>query len=432
MKIAIVGYGLQGRSAYDYWRSPDNQLTICDANPATQAPNDTEKHFGSDYLQDLENYDLIIRSPGIHPRQLIEANSPNVMARVTSVSNEFFRVCPSKNIIGVTGTKGKGTTCTLIAQMLQAAGLTVHLGGNIGTPPLDMLKDIGADDWVVLELANFQLVDLGYAPKIGVCLMVAAEHLDWHADLSQYIAAKQQLFSRQTPADTAIYYARNDLSKTVASAGQGRKLSYFQAPGAEVIDDNILIERQTICKTDELAMLGEHNWQNACAAVTAVWQISRDVPAIKNVLTNFSGLKHRLEFVRELAGVSYYDDSFATTPEATVAATRAFNSPPVLILGGSDKDSDYRPLIRLVDEQNVRQVIAIGLMGPKIADQLRASGFSAITTGGQTMDQIVAQAQTAARPGDVVLLSTACASFDMFDNYVARGEAFQKAVHHLN
>ena len=186
MKIAILGFGKQGLSAYDYWKGPDNAITICDENEVLELPEGTSGQLGQNYLHELDKFDLIVRSPSVHPKDITVANSPATLDKVTSVTNEFFRVCPSKNIVGVTGTKGKGTTSTLIAKILEADGKKVHIGGNIGTPPLDMLKNgIEPEDWVVLELANFQLIDLNYSPKIAVCLMIAPEHLDWHTDVNE-------------------------------------------------------------------------------------------------------------------------------------------------------------------------------------------------------------------------------------------------------
>lgn len=179
MKIAILGYGEQGRAAYEYWNRNGNNITVCDQNESVELPANVDKQLGKNYLHDLEIFDLIVRSPSVHPSDISDANSSAILDKVTTVTDEFFRVCPTKNIIGVTGTKGKGTTSTLIARMLEADGKTVHLGGNIGTPPLDMLKaGIEDKDWVVLELANFQLIDIKHSPHIAVCLMVVPEHMD--------------------------------------------------------------------------------------------------------------------------------------------------------------------------------------------------------------------------------------------------------------
>jgi UDP-N-acetylmuramoylalanine--D-glutamate ligase len=432
MKIAILGYGLQGESAYGYWRSPENQITVCDQDTSLELSVDVEKKLGPDYLKDLDSFDLLVRAPSIHPSDIVAASSPDILQKVTTNTNEFFKVCPSRNIIGVTGTKGKGTTSTLIAKMLEAAGKRVHLGGNIGTPPLDLLKaDIKPDDWVVLELANFQLIDIKYSPHIAVCLMVVPEHLDWHADIDEYIAAKRHLFTHQKSDDFAVYFAESENSQKIVEVSAGYKIPYFAKPGALVADGKIMIADQVICRTDELKLLGTHNWQNACAAVTAAWQIDQNTEAMRQVLTSFAGLEHRLEFVREVGGVKFYDDSFGTTPETAIVAIEAFSQPKVVILGGSDKGADYKQLAKTVKDNDVRSVVAIGKTGPAIVQTLRSAGYNSIVESGSTMPEIVATARGQSQTGDVVLLSTSCASFDLFKNYKDRGEQFKKAVQAL-
>lgn len=431
MNIAILGYGGQGKAAYKYWNKDNNVLTVCDKNTAVQLPEGAKAQLGDDYLSSLDKFDLLVRTPALHPSEILKANPqvPDILNKLTTVTNEFMLVCPSRNIIGVTGTKGKGTTSTLIARMLEAAGKVVHLGGNIGVPPLDMLKNnIQPDDWVVLELANFQLIDIKHSPHIGVCLMVVPEHLDWHSDVDEYIHAKQQMFRWQENSDIAIYFEQNPNSKKIAAAGKGKKIPYFQLPGAEVKHGAVCIDDQVICATNEIKLLGEHNWENVCAAVTAVWQITQDIPAIRSVLMEFSGLEHRLEFVKEINGVRYYDDSFGTTPETAIVALRSFAEPKVIILGGSDKGSNYDDLALAVMDGNITAVLTIGETGSKIADHLRRLGYKNIIEGGSTMPEIVATAHSVAKPGDVVLLSTASASFGLFENYKDRGDQFKRAV----
>lgn len=433
MKIAILGFGKQGRSAYEHWKSDKNHITVRDFDPSAVVSVETDKKSGADYLEDLDGFDLIVRSPGIHPKDIEEANEPGILEKVTTATNEFFQVCPTKNIIGVTGTKGKGTTSTLIARMLEANGKKVHLGGNIGTPPLDLLKDgIKPGDWVILELANYQLIDLKYSPMIAVCVMIAPEHLDWHSSLDEYFAAKKQMFIHQEPGDTAIYYGRNDYSKDIASASPGRTIPYYETPGAIVENDDIVIDGQSICSTDEIKLLGRHNWQNICAAVTAVWQVSPDIKPLREVLLEFTGMEHRLELVKELDGVKYYDDSFGTTPETAKVAMEAFTRPQIVILGGRGKGVSLAPLSEYVLGNNVKNVITIGETGPGIAKILKDAGYDHVVEGKKTIGEIVSQARGLAKPGDIVLLSPACTSFDMFDNYADRGDKFKAAVNSLD
>lgn len=438
MKIAILGYGKQGKSAFDYW-NPGNEITICDRNTELELPEGAKAQLGEHHLESLDKFDLIVRSPIVHPRDIMTANNASILEKVTTVTNEFVRVCPTKNIIGVTGTKGKGTTSTLVAKMLEALGHKVHVGGNIGTPPLDLLKGddylhtsgvglIERDDYVVLELANFQLIDFRERIPLAVCLMVVPEHLDWHADMAEYVSAKQQLFKQQTNDDIAIYNASSDWSYQIAGASKGQKIPFMKNPGADVINGEIIIENQKICDASELKLLGRHNWQNVCAAVTAIWQISQNVEAIRSVLTSFSGLEHRLELVRELDGVKYYDDSFGTTPETAIVAIEAFDSPKIVILGGSDKGASYDEMAETIAQSDVKKVLLIGDQATRIQAALDKAGYSSYAPGGRNMTEIIANAKAAANPDDVVLLSPACASFDMFKSYQDRGDQFKAVV----
>lgn len=433
MKVAILGYGSQGKTACEYWGGLGHDITVCDKDTSLDLPANVKSKLGADYLKGLDDFDLIVRSPSVHPKEIKEANNAEIYNKVTSVTNEFFKVCPSQNIIGVTGTKGKGTTSTLVAKMLEAAGKRVHIGGNIGTPPLELLKnDIKFDDWVVLELANFQIFDLRYSPKIAVCVMMVPEHLDWHTDVEEYYNAKKPLFRNQTETDIAIYYAKNEFSKAIASESPGELIPYYHEPGAIIDNDDVIIDGQNICAVSEIKLLGKHNWQNVCAATTAVWQISQDVDAIRSVITTFSGMEHRLELVRELQGVKYYDDSFGTTPETAIVAIQAFAQPKVVILGGSDKGASFAELAKAVAGNNVSKAVLIGVTAPKIKEQLDKIGFDNYVLGPDKMPKIVDLAKSLAQPGDIVLLSTGCASFGLFKNYKDRAEQFVKAVNSLS
>lgn len=445
MKIAILGYGDQGKSALEYWGKPENDITICDADETIQVPQGVSTQLGGNYLAGLDVFELIVRGPSIHPREIRVANDGHeeIFDRITSNTNEFFRVCPAP-IIGITGTKGKGTTSSLITALLTAKGYKVHLGGNIGTPPLELLKEqIKPTDIVVLELANFQLIDLKYSPKTSVCLMMAPEHLNWHKDMYEYVHAKQQMFLHQTPDDLAIYNALNDYSEEVATVSPGIKLTY-EVPAAEVepqyttgvyVDgESIKLNGDTICHSGDIHLPGRHNLENVCAAIAATWDLlEHDKHLIKNVLRSFRGLPHRLETIAEKNHITYIDDSFGTTPDTAIVAVRAFEQPKVLIVGGQTKGGDLVPLVQNIIASNVKHVVAIGDTGPKIVHLLEAYKATravpyTLLDHTKTMTDIVATATAQAAKGDIVLLSTGCASFDMFKNYKDRGEKFKAAV----
>jgi UDP-N-acetylmuramoylalanine--D-glutamate ligase len=458
MRIGIVGWGVEGQSAFNYFGPEHEYLIVNEHPPHDELPAESDKikiqYLKSDkpagitgnvtdlsYLDDLEQCDRIIYSPTA--RKNLEKKfgvNQEFWAKATTERHIFFETVKTKNIIGVTGTKGKGTTSTLIFQMLQAAGKRSYLGGNIGRSVLDFVKDVSPDDWVVLELSNFQLYKFPYSPRIAVCLMITPEHLDWHPNLEDYIEAKANIFTHQKAEDTAIYFDANEYSRQLAYRSAGVKIPFFQTPGARVREDGKIVITESdaeIIHKDEIKLLGEHNLQNVCAAITAVWFGLKDTEdhvkteAIRQVLTTFTGLEHRLEFVRELEGVMYYDDTFSTNPSTTIVALNSFKQPKVIVLGGIDKGLSFEEMTSEVVKSNVRHAIVIGTVAEKIARLLRDKGFNSITTDLKTMQEIVKKAKEVAQPGDIVLLSPGSSSFDMFENYKVRGEQFKQAVQEL-
>lgn len=428
MNIAIVGFGVEGRSSYEYFAARGHQLTICDQSTELEVPFGAGTQLGTSYLDNLDKFDLIVRTAGINPQLLLDKN-PEIANKITTQVNEFLRIAPTQHIIGVTGTKGKGTTSVLTTQILRMAGRKAFIGGNIGLPALSLIGEVEERDWVVLELSSFQLSDLRYAPHIAACLMIAPEHLNWHVDFEDYVQAKANLFRTQKSSDIAIYYADDTVSHAIAGQSHGDKICYYAEPGAYVEDGAIKIDNQLICRTDELRLIGAHNWQNVCAAVTIAWQAGvMDIGAIRTAVTEFGGLEHRLELVTEANGVAYYDDSFGTTPETAIVALDAFDRHKVIILGGSDKGASLQPLIdAVVADSRIRHVVTIGETGPIIARALTQSSVPH-SPGGQTMHEIVAEATKHAHKGDVVLLSPGCASFGLFQNYKDRGDQFKDTV----
>lgn len=449
MRIGIVGWGVEGQSAFKFYGAEHSYLIVSE-EPRDDFPmqdRTTEVRFLSakrtpgltgnvtdlSYLDGIDSCDKIIYSvPAAKNLEKKFGNNKAFWAKATTIQHIFFEEVKTKNIIGVTGTKGKGTTSTLIYEMLKESGKRTYLGGNVGIPVLDFVRDVTPDDWVVLELSNFQLYNLTYSPHIAVCLMIVPEHMDWHPDMNDYTEAKANLFRHQKAEDIAIYYNDNEYSKKIAGYSPGQKIPYYASPGAYVDEaTKIMVGDTEIIDKSEIKLLGEHNLQNVCAALTAAWQVAQDRAAVRKVLSSFSGLEHRLEFAGEIEGVRYYNDSFGTTPDTAIVAMRAFDRPKIMILGGSDKGADFDGLAQEVTENNVKHVVAIGATGPRIAQLLRAKGFSSITDHLASMPQIVEAAQKNSKAGDVVLLSTGCASFGMFKNYKDRGDQFKRAVQAL-
>jgi len=436
MNIALLGFDRQGRSALEYWsKDPANTLTICDKNPDISTPEGIAARLGEDYLKNLDSFDLLVRTPGLHPQEIVRTNNETILEKVTTVTNEFFRVCPTKNIVGVTGTKGKGTTCTLIAKMLEAGGKNVHLGGNIGIPPLELLKDnIQPEDWVVLELANFQLIDLKFSPSLAVCLMVEPEHQDWHTDVHEYMEAKKQLFRWQKPEDIAIYNAGNQSSTDIAFATKGTTIGYMHKTGAWVDFLDIKYQEQKICLVSDIKLPGKHNLQNVCAAITAVWQIAQNPEAIRSVLLTLGSLPYRIELRREVRGVKFYNDSYASAPGACEAAIEAVPENKVLILGGFDRGLSLEKLADTVKkhEQDIKKIILVGASAGRLSEVLEAKGFSNyVHESSRNMSALVARTLEFASAGDAVILSPGFASFDMFKNFEDRGQQFNRAVEAL-
>jgi UDP-N-acetylmuramoylalanine--D-glutamate ligase len=321
--------------------------------------------------------------------------------------------------------------------MLEAAGHRVHLGGNIGIPPLDLLNNgIKPEDWVVLELANFQLIDLKHSPPIAVCLMVEPEHLNWHADIDEYLEAKRQLFLHQTEDSLAVYYAPNKYSLSIAELSPGILMPYMAAPGAEVInEDKIVIDGHKICDVDDIRLLGEHNWQNVCAATTVAWQITKDAEVLRSAIASFVGLPHRLELVREVDGVTYYNDSYASAPPATAAALSAILGQKVVIAGGFDRGLDLNELARafLTHQEEIRRAVLIGASAERLAKALQVHGFTNFDIlKAKGLGEIINHARSCAEQGDSVVFSPGFASFDMFKNFEDRGLRFKEYVNGLS
>ena len=433
MKVAIVGFGIEGRASYSYYQKLGANLTICDRQKINDLPKNTKVKLGNDWNKNLDQFDVIVRTAGINSKLLTDEN-PGIESKITTTISEFLRVCTSKNIIGVTGTKGKGTTSTLISKIIEEHGKKVLLAGNIGRSPIEYIDKITAETWVVLELSSFQLSDIQYAPHIMVCLMVEPEHLDWHDDTADYYQAKSRVFALQNRDDIAIYFAGNNNSKQIASNSRGHKIPFFTPPGAYIDNNNVIIDDKIICQTSEIKLLGKHNWQNVCAAITAGWQAGfRDERKIHSVITTFSGLPFRLEKIRELRGVTYFNDSLGTTPETTEAAIKSFSQPIVLIVGGSDKGISFCKLAETIANSTVRSIIAIGVTGPWIAKEVKKLNLDIDIVENLTkMDSMVNKAEQLAKAGDVVLLSCGSASFGLFKDYKDRGNQFNQAVEALS
>jgi UDP-N-acetylmuramoylalanine--D-glutamate ligase len=433
MKIAIAGYGLEGKANLIYFRGkfPEATFTIFDNNAELEdAPGDVETVLGEDAFKKIQDFDLVVRTAGLAPRKIGQAD------KHWSSTREFFAECPAP-IIGVTGSKGKGTTSSFIAEILGAAGKTVHLLGNIGVPALSELPKIKASDFVVYELSSFQLWDLELSPGVAVMTLIEPDHLDVHENFADYVATKANIFAYQKAGDVAVYNESDSLVREMVEDITRRtgadKIPFLNKKFVHVEQGRFYYGHSEICPTDAVELPGEHNLRNAVAAISATWEIIKgDRKAVESGLKNFHGLPHRLKFVRQFDGVKFYDDSFATTPGSAIAAVKAFDQPKILIVGGHDKGANYRLLGQVIEQSNVRAVFAIGENRSKIANQVGEKTDAPIhLLDSRKMTEIVKIVSQASEPGDLVIMSPAAASFDMFRDYKDRGEQFIAAVKNL-
>ncbi|MEK7523846.1 MAG: UDP-N-acetylmuramoyl-L-alanine--D-glutamate ligase [Patescibacteria group bacterium] len=473
MKIAIIGYGVEGRALAEYFMKKGYDITVCDAHEKPKPPNIGSRikfRFGPQYLQNLGEFDMIFRSPGV---PYLSPEFDPVRKKLTSLTRYFFDHCPCP-IVGITGTKGKGTTSTLLYEMAKMAfvpkGRNVFLGGNIGRPLLVFLPELTERDIVILELSSFQLQDLHKSPHIAVVLGITPDHLDHHQNMNEYVAAKSNIVNFQNINDIAVLDMDNEKSTQFAQMTPAQKFSVsmkdaprpsrpeaklqrtpqqaaetFIKAGSFVLRDNK--ETMIFGQKGETKLLGEHNVKNILTAATAAHALGVPVEAITKVAREFSGLPHRLEFVGEMNGAKFYNDSASTNPDTAIAALRCFNNPVILILGGSDKNVDFTPLAKEISwRHNIRTVILMGETQKNLEHVIETAAEyeqKKIQSNGHEihrrevpLELILSEnyqeafmvARLLAQPGDTVLLSPACASFDMFDNYQQRGDIFRNFV----
>jgi UDP-N-acetylmuramoylalanine--D-glutamate ligase len=444
-KVALLGYGVENRALLPYLLDQGAQVTVCDQNEElSDLPSGVQQRLGPDYLENLADFSIVFRTPGIPylSRQLQEARHSGVT--ISSQSKLFMERCPAQ-MIGVTGTKGKGTTSSLIHAILQQSGKTSYLAGNIGQPPIELLEKLTEHDWVVLELSSFQLQDLTQSPHIAVVLTVGLDHMDHHRDEAEYISAKKNIVRYQTPSDFLVVHQDSLTSSLfvhetpaviygfsrLTEVEQGGFVDTSEKPATLVLRKPNEIDR-LLCTTDDVQLVGDFNLENVLAASLAAHLAGASIDAIKEAVRQFEGLPHRLQFVAEKKGVRYFDNSYSTTPESAIASIQAFSQPITVILGGSSKGADFTELVEAVTNSSVSSIICIGQEGERLYELFEeAGGSQQLIQGGSIMTEIVRQAAEATEEGGIVLLSPACASFGMFKNYGDRGDQFQAQVKSL-
>jgi len=439
IKIALAAFGLENRSVYKYLirnGMDKSQITIADNEELEDTPEGVATIFGKDAFTQLSDFDVVFRSPPIRHEDI------KTDGLIWSSTNEFFKKCPSR-IIAVTGTKGKGTTSTLIANILNEAGIKAHLLGNIGSPALDSIEEIGKDDIAVYEMSSFQSWDLGgynnspthktpwAAPDTAVVLMIEPDHLDIHKDMQEYLGAKANLLKNQTKDNLLVHHPSNPLTLEVVKGCMADKKAYQTLQGAHVDSGEVIIDGQKICSIGDIGLVGEHNLENVCAAVTAAWAYTQDTDAIAKACVEFKGLPHRLELAGVVDRVEYYDDSFATGVASSVAAVKSFPSKnKILIFGGYDKKIDVTDVLNELNDKDT--LILIGQSADNLEAEAAKRNLNFVNLGSDLkMSEIVKKCADLANNNSVVLLSPGHASFGMFESYKVRGDLFKFAVKDL-
>jgi len=411
-KIALLGYGLDNQALARFLKTKKIKaaITIKDAKTDPRGFN-----------KNLEKFDLLFRSPG-WPLSCPGLQKAKKFGRteITSPLNLFLCLCPTKNVIGITGTKGKGTTASLIYKILKDSGHRVWLGGNIGVSPFSFLEKIKPNDFVVLELSSFQLEDLAYSPRWSVITNLFPEHLapadpnnpNFHHSLNAYWQAKLNIGRGR---ENKYLVANQTLKKKLIKENLPGKIIYF-SPSA---------------LPSKLA--GDYNRDNIGAAVALAKILKIPAASYRKTIAKFTNLEHRLELVREINGVRYYDNSFSTTPESTELDLKSFSNPIIQIAGGADKGASFSELAKTIKKRVKFLILLEGRATPRLKREILKIGYpknNLIATG--SLEQAVKLAAQKSEPGDVVLLSTACASFGLFKNYKERGNLFKEYVRKIS
>ncbi len=442
-RVAVIGIGVSNTPLIKYLAENGISVTARDKSPREKLDAvavelealGVKLVLGDGYLEDLDE-DIIFRTPGLRPDVPEIAAAVKKGSELTSEMELFFKVCPCK-IAGVTGSDGKTTTTTVISELLKAEGYTVHIGGNIGRPLLCEADDMEKDDIAVLELSSFQLMTMDMSPDIAVITNLAPNHLDVHRDMREYTEAKMNIFKYQGKENLLVLNADNDITASFAGMARGR-LSMFSRKtavqnGAYCKDGKIYTvrngEAEEIMDAGDIFIPGDHNIENYLAAFSAVRELVSS-ETMRKVAMSFAGVEHRIEFVRELRGVKYYNDSIASSPSRTTAGLRSFYKKVILIAGGKDKGVPFDSLGGEIIE-HVKILVVTGLTRQKIKEAVvnnpKYGGEPRIIER-EDFKEAVEAASAAAESGDIVILSPACTSFDRFKNFMERGEYFKEIV----
>lgn len=445
-KVAIIGLGVSNLPLIDYMYEKKARVTVFDDREKEKIPQEIRDKiityqfdfsFGKNNLEKLKKFDIIFRSPSCLPTKPELEEEIKRGAMVTTEIEMFMKMCPAK-MIGVTGSDGKTTTTSLIYAILKQAGYRTYLGGNIGTPLFTKLSEITPKDMVVLELSSFQLMGMRISPQIGVITNITPNHLNIHKDYQEYIEAKKNIFQYQTQNDMVVLNYDNEITKNCAQEAMG-EVVYFSRK--EKLEDGYIVDQKTIkecndgirkhiLETEDILLRGKHNYENIATALAATKTLVPSDIAIK-AIQEFKPVEHRLEFVREINHVKWYNDSVSSSPTRTIAGLNSFEEEIVLIAGGYDKNLDYTPIAKPI-VKHVKSLILLGQTSGKIfesvKEELEKQNKTLDIYMCNTLEETVNLAKKVAKPKQVVLFSPASASFDLFKNFADRGIQFKNLV----
>lgn len=449
--VAIIGMGVSNTPLIRYLMDLDANITVFDKKTEEELDKSLCEEYalqgvkfslGENYLDNLVGYDIIFRSPSMRPDHPALVQELNRGAILTSEIEMLIDLCPGK-VIGVTGSDGKTTTTTLIYNMLVEDGYNCYLGGNIGTPLFAKIDEMRPEDIIVLELSSFQLMTLKNSPEIAVVTNISPNHLDVHKDYEEYIKAKENIFKYQNEKGIVVLNYDNDITREMAMLTNGN-VRYFSTKAKlenGVIIDNGMIKisegkiRKQIIDIKDILLLGAHNVENACTAISAINHLVKP-ESIVNVLKTFKGVEHRNEFVREINGAKWYNDSIGSSPTRTIAGLMSFDTKVILIAGGYDKHLSYTELGKYIVD-HTKAVILLGQTKDKIKEAInreldeRQSNDLIPIFECESLESAVNEAYEIAQKDDIVFFSPASASFDMFKNFMERGNKYKELVNSL-
>ncbi len=447
--VAIIGLGVSNMPLLSYMKDKKANVTIfaeTDENKIDKNILNTinkykyETSFGKDALSKLKNFDIIFRSPSCLPtrKELVEEEQRGAI--VTTEIEMLMKLAPCK-IIGITGSDGKTTTTSLVYSILKKAGYKTYLGGNIGLPIFTKLDEITTEDIIVLELSSFQLMGMEQSPNIGVITNITPNHLNIHKDYQEYIDAKKNIFKYQNEDDIVVLNYDNDITRKCIKEANSKVVLFSGKEKLEngfIVDNNTIKQcedgvRKHILDTSEVLLRGEHNYENIATAL-AVTKSLVDIDTAVQAVKEFKAVEHRLEFVKEINGSKWYNDSVSSSPTRTIAGLNSFNEDIVLIAGGYDKNLDYTPIAKPILDK-VKTLILLGQTSGKIFEAVKREAEKEEKNIDiymcETLEETVNLAKKLSKPGEVVLFSPASASFDLFKNFADRGEKFKKLVNQL-